>query len=254
MADKTTASKSLIVVIAICACSSFAQSAQAKTNGWIVERYDQFAGKGTVRCSELGYSSVSANIGYDTVCSPPTWCVSVKNAGKKLYFVASNGTQVKHFTGFALLKSISTRVTVDDLKWQRAYSTTFLGHPIAVWRGSTGKTVSSTHLPAPKFEGFEYWAAEDIPIPASVASFNHTVHGWPIVKLLPMRYLRYQPRQKVETILETESIKRADLPAVCFQIPKDYKLAKNEAEVATNTQNLQWIFEGLDTKPEKRAH
>ena len=248
-------SKSLMVVIAICAFTPLAQSALAKTNGWIAERFDQVAGKGTVRCSDIGYSSVSENIGYATVCSGPSWCVFVKNPGKKLYFVASTGTQVKHFTGFSLIKSLSTRMSV-DLKWQRAYSTNFLGHPIAVWRAPTGKIRSSTNstdLPGAKFEGFEYWAAEDIPIPESIASFNHTVHGWPVVKLMPMRFLRYQPRHKVETILETESIKPANLPAACFQIPKDYKLAKNEAEVATNTQNLQWIFEGLDSKPDKHG-
>jgi hypothetical protein len=243
----------LIVLLSIFVDERQAVLAADKSNGWIQKRFDGSKGKFTIYITDDANCTRNEDADYAVVQRPKVRELVMYSDKRKNYYTLSAGDGLKHTSGLALMKLISTSTA--PLTWQPAYKSQYMGHPIEVWRATQGGSPISKSA-SDRFDGYEFWAASDIHIQPEFVKLGRSAHGWPNTNALPLRYLRVYPSGRPpRELASTTELKRGYIPPSTFTVPKSYKKAGSELEVASDTHNLKDMMQEWDLtdKPISKA-
>lgn len=209
--------------------------AWANDSGWIVEQTSQFGGMGRQLVTAKGSRYESLDGGYVAVTAAPSWKIFLFSDRKKLFFPCDARKEAKVMNGRKGILRMAVLGNLVESMWVPAYKTTFLGHPISVW-----KTVPKNKGKAKdKFRTIEFWAADDIPVAHEMAVYSATANGYPQnVDKLSIRCFALKSRGRKDMYMDSTSIKAASLSPTLFQVPPGYKKAASELEVVVNTDDL----------------
>src|SRR5271168_5334121 len=194
----------------------------AASNGWIQERFDDSKGHFTIYVTANAVCSRNEDAGYAVVQAVADPTLYIYSDRRRNYYPLSAGTELKRTSSFMLMKAIAT--SINPLDWHLAYKTSFRGHPTEVWRATkNGSPIKKSE--SDRFDGYEFWAASDIPIQPGFVKLSRDANGWPETKGLPVRYARIFLTEKPRELLATMELKRAYIPPSTFLVPKAYKKA-----------------------------
>ncbi|CAN5252167.1 hypothetical protein BH11CYA1_BH11CYA1_39260 [soil metagenome] len=216
------------------------RSEEAKVPGWITDQYGNLIKHSRFSITAKGFRSDCIEAGYSLVAEAPKWNFFIFNDNSKTYFPFSTAPgKVTAAGSTSLLRATVMRNTAESI-WTRGYQSKSLGHPVTVW-----KTLPK-YKNATDYHVSELWVANDIAISPAAGRFGYCVNGYPKELLnMPFHLFILSPSGGKEVVMQTKSIKQAQLSPAIFKVPKGYKLAKSEMEVVMNTEDLTNIMDGL---------
>jgi hypothetical protein len=211
----------------------------AKSNGFIQKRFDGTKGRFTIFVTKQAMASRNESAGWTLVTGPPDGILYIYSDVRKNYYPLTQGAKVKRSSSISLMRAIMTSTT--SLTWHQAFKTELMGHPVQVWRATNhGEPISKSR--DANFNGYEYWEEKDAQLPPQAIALNVAAHGWPNTSGLPFRFVQTFANGRRRMLIETSDITRAYIPPETFVVPKSYKKAKSEFDVANNIGGLDEVM------------
>jgi hypothetical protein len=191
--------------------------------GWILTQSADPFGDQYVYLSNEGVKCYNPARGIGWVATSPNWNVTLFNDQTKLYYPFS----YKTFKNW-IEQMRQHKLTSSDIHWSKIGSCSITGARATEYKASDTAVTSSVSC----------WFADDIKVPSSLAQLINSVCGLPASDSIPLQLYQYDRYGRPAALLKTYRQQQAVIPQQTFYLPRNYKLAKDQAEIALSKQNL----------------